>query len=405
MTSYKIEFVTFDKLGGISLPIVMTDGTVDLFAASYALQRYESGKRVNTIKQDQAAILHLYRYSDESGLDVRSRLKTLTPMVIGQIESFSSSCMCNPVTGELYSPVWFTSRMNGALSFMEHVWRFYQGLTKDPAIVQQSEEAIGRMQKAFRMLLKKPYIGSKADKVGLTPELRERFIRIINPDASNDQNPWKGEKIRWRNYVLLLILMVSGNRKGETLLLKTNNLQLTGRRKYIDIERRVDVTDYPRQDQPSVKTYGKQVDISDEFARIIEYYITEIRKQFTDWNKSSYLFLSYRDGKAISLRTPNAILETLIEKHPEFDGKLSPHRLRNTFHDLLNSALNEKFKNESPLSRSLSKRVVQEEAGGWARNSTMPERYAQGDIRRTVAEIQTRVQSELLNISSMKNGG
>lgn len=73
------------------------------------------------------------------------------------------------------------------------------------------------------------------DKVGLTPELQARFIAIIDPNVINNLNPWKTSKVKWRNYILLLLLMLGGNRKGETLLLKLNNFQLTGNRKYYDI--------------------------------------------------------------------------------------------------------------------------------------------------------------------------
>ena len=77
-------------------------------------------------------------------------------------------------------------------------------------------------------------------------------------------------------------------------------------------------------------------------------------------------------------------------------GLLSPHRLRNTFHDLLNQALDRKFKGESGLSRKILKAPIQEAAGGWAKNSNMPEHYAKGSIQAKVAELQALLQQEAL---------
>lgn len=157
------------------------------------------------------------------------------------------------------------------------------------------------------------------------------------------------------------------------------------------------MVDYPRSESPSVKTLGRQVVLNDQLAALIEHYIVNIRKEFIGWQSTSYVFLSYRDGNPISVQTPNSILNELIQQYPEFKGLLSPHRLRNTFHDLLNQALDRKFKSESGLSRKIMKAPIQEAAGGWARNSSMPEHYSKGSIQAKVAELQTLLQYEALH--------
>ncbi len=109
------------------------------------------------------------------------------------------------------------------------------------------------------------------------------------------------------------------------------------------------------------------------------------------------MFLSSQDGKPLSVQTPNAILKELIKKHPEFEGKLSPHRLRNTFHDVLNDALNLMNIGESALSKKLNKAPIQEYAGGWKRGSDMVNRYPKGSIQREVGQIHQIIQSKILN--------
>lgn len=397
-SAYALTTVQFEKLGGIKLKLVTVNQQIDLFAGAYAMQRFENGLKANSIKVDQSTILSLYRFCERSDINLIQRITDQDPFKIGEIEALSSYCGYTRDTGDLVDPGWYAARMRGAKAFINYLWLFYQDRCKrDLESLQASQLLYERMNAGFKIYAKAPFKPERKDKVGLTPELQAKFIAIIDPSEGNDLNPWKTSKVRWRNYILLILLMLGGNRKGETLLLQLNHFQLTGRRKYYDILKKVDVVDYPRMEAPSVKTFGRQVDLHDDLAELIEYYITNVRKQFVGWQGTNYLLVSYRDGLPLSLQTPNAVLNELIRKHPEFEGLLSPHRLRNTFHDLLNIALDKKFKNQSALNRMTLKSPIQEAAGGWARNSRMPERYAQGSIQAKVAEMQVVIQQQALN--------
>jgi len=395
---YSLTTVVFEKLGSLKLKLVTEDSQVNIFAGAYALQRFDNGSKPNTIRVDQSAILILYRFCEIHKIDLIERIANLDPFTIGEIESFSSYCGYAQQTGERINPSWYGARMRCAKKFMDYLWLFYEGkCTRNLEQLKTAKLLYESMVAGFKLYMKAPYRSDKKDRVGLTPELQARFIAIIDPDVSNNLNPWKTSKVKWRNYILLLLLMLGGNRKGETLLLKLNNFQLTGNRKYYDIVKNKDVVDYPRSESPSVKTLGRQVVLNDQLAALIEHYIVNIRKEFIGWQSTSYVFLSYRDGNPISVQTPNSILNELIQQYPEFKGLLSPHRLRNTFHDLLNQALDRKFKSESGLSRKIMKAPIQEAAGGWASNSSMPEHYAKGSIQAKVAELQTLLQYEALN--------
>ncbi|WP_143485934.1 tyrosine-type recombinase/integrase [Pseudomonas sp. PA15(2017)] len=394
---YSLTLVEFSKLGGLKLQLVTINNQIDIFAGAYALQRYDSGAKPNTIRVDQNAILGLYRFCEDKKINLLQRMAELEPLTIGEIESFSSYCGVAQDARERVSANWYTARVRGAKKFIEYLWLFYEGrCSRNLKELEAAKRLYERMTAGFELYLKTPYKNDKKDKVSLTPELQAKFISIIDPDEYNESNPWKTSRIRWRNYIFLLLLMLGGNRKGETLLLKLNNFQLTGRRKYYDILKSSDIISYPRAETPSVKTYGRQVELHDDFAALVEHYIVNVRKEFDGWQQSSYLFLSYRDGKPMSVHTPNSTLNELIKQYPEFKGLLSPHRLRNTFHDLLNQALDNKFKGSSGLSRKILKAPIQEAAGGWARNSSMPEHYAKGSIQAKVAELQVLLQKKIL---------
>lgn len=394
---FSLTTVVFDKLGGIKLKLVTESSQVDIFAGAYALQRFDNGSKPNTIRVDQSSILILYRFCEIQKVDLIERIANLNPLTIGEIESFSSYCGFAQQSGEQVNPNWYGARMRGAKKFIDYLWLFYEGrCARNLEQLKIAKRSYERMTAGFKLYMKAPYRGDKKDRIGLTPALQAKFIAIIDPDESNNLNPWKIYKVRWRNYILLLLLMLGGNRKGETLLLKLNNFQLTGMRKYYDIVKNKDVIDYPRAEAPSVKTFGRQVVLHDQLAALVEHYIVNVRKEFIGWQSTSYVFLSYRDGRPLSVQTPNSILNELIKQYPEFVGLLSPHRLRNTFHDLLNQALDRKFKGESGLSRKVLKAPIQEAAGGWAKNSNMPEHYAKGSIQAKVAELQALLQQEAL---------
>jgi integrase len=388
--------VTFEKLGGAKLKLIKIDAQLEILSAGYALQRYENRRKPNSIKKDMQAIQHLYRFCIQNNIDLHARIATQTPLSIGEIESLSAFCTINDATGETVGEQHYQQRFRQAWCFIDWLWLFYQNRSKHGVDeLKASQLQRGTMESGFNLYLKAPYQTAKADRIGLGPDLQRRFMTIINPLPENDLNPWKVEKIRWRNYALLLTMILGGNRKSESLLLKLNHFSLTGHRKYFEIVKGDDVA-YPRSEAPSVKTLGREIDLSDSLAEIFEYYITVWRKKFSSSNKSMYLFLSGRDGMPLALNTPNSMLNELIKKYPEFEGKITPHRLRNTFHDLLNNALDEKFKDDNSISRKLNKAPIQEYAGGWVRNSKMTSHYPKGSIQRKVAEMHLRIQQQAL---------
>lgn len=396
-SNYSITVLQFQKLQGVKLKVVIYRDQVDVLAGAYAVQRYLIGRKPNSIKSDQESILNLYRFCERNDIDLHRRIRELSPITIGEIEAFSIYCSFRRDREGRVGVGLFQSRMRGAKTFIGYLWKFYQGRISEKSGSIVAARARGEaMESAFEFYLKAPYQPNRTDKVGLTPEMQARFYAIINPSEYNELNPWVRPEIRWRNYILLMAMMLGGNRKGETLLLKLNHLQLTGRRKYFEIEKPKGVVIYARSEVPSVKTFGRQVDLHDDLAAMFEYYITKMRVLFAGYQRSSYVFLSARDGQELSLLTPNAILNSLIAKNPEFKGVLTPHLLRNTFHDLLNNALESRYKDSSPLSKTLLKSPIQEAAGGWSQGSTMPQHYSKGSINSRVSELQREIQQRIL---------
>ena len=235
----------------------------------------------------------------------------------------------------------------------------------------------------------------------MEPELKAKFIAIINPLPDNELNPWKNEFTRWRNYCLFLTMILCGTRKGESLGIKLHHLNLIGSRysnKKIEIKKDEHIN-FPHKVRPTVKTLARNISISDSLASIFEHYITKIRPKAKNHKKTDYLFLSLKDGKPIGIATPNDSFKVLIEKFPEFKGKLTPHRLRNTYFDALRDEIDSSFEATGPIAKDGIMSQLMTYAGGWTTGSKMPIHYAKGSIQRKVANYSLSLQCKLLGDS------
>jgi integrase len=196
-------------------------------------------------------------------------------------------------------------------------------------------------------------------------------------------------------------MILGGNRKSESLGLKLNNFHLVGADsvgKFYQMEKeRHD--DFPHKVRPSIKTNARPVALSPLMASIFEYYITKVRTKAKNHHKSQYMFLSLRSGQPIGLSTPNDSIAALIEKHPEFKGKLTPHILRNTYFDALRDNIDNKSESERIADKEGNMKRLMEFAGGWASGSKMPDRYSLGSIQRKVAEFNIQIQTRILGDS------
>lgn len=183
--------------------------------------------------------------------------------------------------------------------------------------------------------LAKEYLRGSSDagpsRVGLAAEERSRLLKVIDPN--NNRNPFT-RTVRFRNYVLILLMLTFGFRRGETLKLYVGDVNVKGRRPSLRVVRRPGDANDPRAIEPAVKTLGREVPLSAEMAKLLDIYIQHHRPHFPGVGESPFLFFS-EDGQPLSLRMVNAVLEQISRRFPEFQGVLSPHVLRHTYNDML----------------------------------------------------------------------
>lgn len=239
---------------------------------------------------------------------------------------------------------------------------------------------------------------------------RVKFTRAL-PDASlkdlfaiaepgSQRNPYKTPAAQVRNWLLVLLMLLCGLRRGETLLLTLDSLKQELNMETGEIQYWLNVTDTPEEDdtyvdtratRPSIKTNAsyRHIPISEELAQLIERYISEYR---VDSSKHRFLITSYVGAPLSAESVAKALREISLAMHPE---ALKQFRQRTdkeviSSHDLRHTCACVRyvmFLSDGDKDRTMTRMRV---FFGWDINSNMPDTYAraaiQDDVKNSVAK-------------------
>jgi len=227
--------------------------------------------------------------------------------------------------------------------------------------------------------------------------LRE-LLAVAEPGAQ--RNPSATPAVQVRNWLLVLLMLLCGLRRGEALLLTLDSLKQELNMETGEIQYWLNVTDTPEEDdtyvdtratRPSIKTNAshRHVPISEELAMLIERYISEYR---VDSSKHRFLITS-NVGNPLSA-------ESVAKALREFSLAMSPEALKQfrqrtnkkviSSHDLRHTCACVRyvmFLSDRDKDRTMAKMRV---FFGWDVNSNMPDTYAraaiQDDVKNSVAK-------------------
>lgn len=160
-------------------------------------------------------------------------------------------------------------------------------------------------------------------KKGLTPEDVRLLVATISPNS--DTNPWTHPLVRQRNYILVLLFLVTGGRRGDLAKVKLRDVVLAPE-PYVRFCAHVDDPKDRRVAEPRLKTLPREYPLHPFVAAAVVQYVEEHRAAIPNAKLSDYLFLQTRNGRELALRTINAIFETL----QRVILGLTPHILRHT---------------------------------------------------------------------------
>lgn len=159
-----------------------------------------------------------------------------------------------------------------------------------------------------------------------------KVLDTVRPDSST--NPWKEEAVKYRNQLIVNLLLQIGCRKGESLNIKTTDLIQGVAGMEVNIWRDPDNKNDPRLNQPRVKTLSRTVEIEPQLADMFEQYILNYRSTVANANTCSYLFISHQNGAKKAVPMSLSALNKVFEELSDAVGfKVKPHGLRHTWND------------------------------------------------------------------------
>lgn len=136
-------------------------------------------------------------------------------------------------------------------------------------------------------------------------------------DPKHARNPFRSEKERWRNYLVLILLLHTGLRRSELAMLPVDainssfDVKANKERHWINVGRSPYANEDPRRDRPSLKTRhsARQLPVSEELATISDL-VGTYRKR----GKPHPFMFSSQKGKPLNLRSFQRIMEVATDR-------------------------------------------------------------------------------------------
>lgn len=215
------------------------------------------------------------------------------------------------------------------------------------------------------------------------------LLDVVRPDCI--KNPWKTEAVRFRNQMIINVLHDIGCRKSELLNLKATDLDSGAGE--LKIRRSEDDPDDPRQEQPRVKTLGRDVTTSREVFSMIENYVIQYRSEVKGAGKTPFLILSHQKGSPKALPLSISGLNKIFRQLTNTLGfNVHPHAFRHTWNDNFSDEIEAAIEQEE-LSESEAEEL-RSYLMGWKENSgtakTYTKRYHKKRALRVSLELQEK---------------
>lgn len=251
--------------------------------------------------------------------------------------------------------------------------------------------ASDHMRMVQRVLHKRPPVSkarSVSRKKGLEPEEVEWLFETLRPDSPT--NPFE-ENVRFRNFLIFVLLIVLGVRGGELLALKISDFNFE--HENVDIVRRHDDPSDPRTYQPVVKTLGRLLPLQPELCDLVFEYINQHRSKIKPAKKHPFLLVTHREGphfgKPLSSKGLYKIFKTILKNRKDMKS-FHPHRLRHTANDYI-SELADSQKISPANERKLRSFLM-----GWTQTSLSAATYTERYIERSANELSLKLQRQFL---------
>jgi integrase len=382
-------------------------GLPDPWATRYSavFLRSKAGS-INTMTKVLRSIASSEEWAALRGIDLTRRLETGDLLTQEETVDFVNWLRIarTPLVGEsgasqaraVVAPNTHYTRVMDARAYFS--WRAEIAIHRIPVASGRYGDAALKLANWSRMIGGLVRHSPSGEKYGLPPNLRERFLEVIEPDSP--ENPFAPAN-RYRNFTLLLTYYELGLRRAEALVLKAPDLRLAGQRPKVYVHRRPDDPDDPRPDEPLVKTASRILSVGAKLRLAFETWVIKHRSDRTRYpgaKKTPFIFVS-DNGRPMALRTVYDLFVTIRDKFPEFPRDFSPHTLRHDWNDRFSVLCDEERKAETARGIPEDERLtharemaMRNYLMGWKKHSQRAVTYTNRTTQARSAELILRLQ-------------
>lgn len=411
MTSFvakRVQFRNGERHSVLSRPGGLPVHEATLYLAGFRTR----GRSANTIHAACTALALLYRWLAVSEIELLPRLRQGQFLTIPELERLASTCqyrVADLSEDEMEGSTKVVdirrirfrrkvveranravdvgtqaSRLRYIANYLKYLSTYF-GATLTTHMRNELERETTDALKAF--LAHVPPVSKRATlgaRQGLSKEEQAQLLEVIRPDSP--RNPWKRGFVRQRNWLIVVLLLAAGIRRGELLGLQIGDLD--ARLPKFRIIRRADSKDDPRRNQPNAKTNDREIEVRPAIMRAVWVYINQYRRGIKAARKFPQLIVA-DDGRPLSAKSVDKIFAQLRQACPGLPVRLVSHVMRHTWNDRfseqaellqLSDAVEEKARNEQQ---------------GWADNSKTAQTYTRRHATRKGREVSLKLQEKL----------
>lgn len=410
----KYSVVQVQMQSGERMPLLVDASTgLGLFEPTgYALVLRNTNRATNTIAQALRAVMLLYQILDANGIDLLQRIRANELLTLGEIEALIEQCklkkadlneihfgpidekvarldlaklkkglkaQANLDTVDRGTAAVRVKYIKGYLEWLQE-YAFLQKLPANRELFKKVADATVKAIKARTPKVRKKNATQR--KKGLTHAHQARLLSVMHPDSP--ENPWGDAFIRERNYLVVLLLLATGMRKGELLGVKVNDFNV--RENKLLVARRPDDPEDPRPRKVYAKTYDRELMLGAELVDSLKRYLKVVRASTDGAKQHPYLIVS-EAGAPLALNSVDFMFAALRGVLHEI-AKLSAHILRHTWNDRFSEFAQN---NLEPEDEKKTRNYIM----GWTESSRSAENYTARYVEMQAAEAMTAMQNKM----------
>ncbi|MCS4309283.1 integrase [Rheinheimera pacifica] len=395
--AYSVRLIQVESHGDREVIVCDSEGMppidINMYITRYRARSYSY--RLSLAR----AITKIYLWADERNIDLQERMKSGEFLGFFEMESFKEYLRYR-VNAPTHSPQSIEIAKNSfigsdtyrrravrIINYLEFLGNVFAGTRK-------SSDPYAKQMKTFitqfgQLLKEHEGLRHTNQRYGLTEEQIAKLLRWVDPQ--NPQNPFQ-DRVKLRNQLIVHILLLTGVRDGELLSLRPDALIKKPYGYALRVTQNITLELDPRAYPPNVKTYARDIPVSDKIAQMTDTYIRTERKQRgrASAKAAPYLFLNTElEPKPATIRVVSHICERVRELDPDMFKSLFPHLLRHTFNDLL--VLTSELEPDSEEFKNLQRDLC-----GWTTDSNQGKTYTRRANELLAAQTLQKIESQFM---------